>query len=76
MGDWKTDKQEAEEKAQRAAEERARAADKALSDMNKLAEIPLPDDAAAEKARKRSLAKQQARGGRASTILSTSDKLG
>jgi hypothetical protein len=38
--------------------------------------MPLADDAAAEAARKKSLAAQQKRGGRASTILSTSDTLG
>ena len=38
--------------------------------------IPLPDDEAAAKARRRSLLKQGRRGGRASTILSTSDTLG
>ena len=38
--------------------------------------MPLPDDAAAKKARKKSLTSQQKRGGRTSTILSTEDKLG
>jgi len=38
--------------------------------------MPLVDDAAAKKRRKKSLIEQQARGGRASTILSTEDKLG
>lgn len=38
--------------------------------------IPLPDDAAAKKAKKKSLQRQQKRSGRASTILSTEDKLG
>jgi len=38
--------------------------------------MPQPDDAAMKAAKKRSLAKQSASGGRASTILSTQDKLG
>jgi len=38
--------------------------------------MPLPDDEAARRARKKSLRMQQKRGGRASTILSTEDKLG
>ena len=38
--------------------------------------MPLADDAAMRKAKKRSLLAQQKRGGRASTILSTKDKLG
>jgi len=38
--------------------------------------MPLPDDDAARKARQRSLLAQQKRSGRASTILSTEDKLG
>jgi hypothetical protein len=38
--------------------------------------MPLPDDEASKKAKRRSLLKQQGRRGRASTILSTSDKLG
>lgn len=38
--------------------------------------MPLVDDAAAKKAKKKSLAAQQKRGGRVSTILSTEDKLG
>ncbi len=38
--------------------------------------MPLPDDAAMRKKKRESLRAQQARGGRASTILSTQDKLG
>lgn len=38
--------------------------------------IPLPDDAAMKAKKKRSLAEQQQRGGRTSTILNTEDKLG
>jgi len=38
--------------------------------------MPLPDDEAVRKARLKSLREQQKRGGRASTILSTEDKLG
>lgn len=38
--------------------------------------MPDPDDAAAKKAKRLSLQKQRERGGRASTILSTEDKLG
>jgi hypothetical protein len=38
--------------------------------------MPLPDDVAAQKKKKKSLQTQQERGGRVSTMLSTSDKLG
>jgi hypothetical protein len=39
--------------------------------------MPLPDDAAAQAARRRSIAEQRQRAGRASTILTdTSQKLG
>ena len=38
--------------------------------------MPRADDAAARRRRKKSLATQQQREGRASTILSTEDKLG
>jgi hypothetical protein len=38
--------------------------------------MPIADDTAARKAKKRSLLKQQSRSGRASTILSTENKLG
>ncbi len=38
--------------------------------------MPKPDDAAMRRVKKRSLMKQQQRGGRASTILSTDDTLG
>ena len=38
--------------------------------------MPLPDDAAVKKAKRKSLISQQQRGGRTSTILSTKDKLG
>lgn len=38
--------------------------------------IPKPDDEANRKARLNALKKQQQRGGRASTILSSADKLG
>ena len=38
--------------------------------------MPSQDDAAMKRKKKKSLAEQQARGGRQSTILSTSDKLG
>ena len=38
--------------------------------------MPMADDAAMQKKKKQSLRMQQKRGGRSSTILSTSDKLG
>jgi len=38
--------------------------------------MPVADDAAMRKAKKKSLLAQQQRSGRASTILSTEDKLG
>ena len=38
--------------------------------------MPMPDDEAARKKKKQSLRSQQKRGGRASTILSSEDKLG
>ncbi len=38
--------------------------------------MPLPDDEAAKKAKKRSLVAQQKRSGRSSTILSSEEKLG
>ena len=47
-----------------------------LPDIPEPTVIPLAEDEAAKKARRRSLMRQRARGGRASTILSTADKLG
>lgn len=38
--------------------------------------MPLPDDKKSRKAKRKSLATQKARSGRASTILSAEDKLG
>ena len=38
--------------------------------------MPIPDDEAMKRRKKKSLAEQQSRGGRMSTILSTDEKLG
>ena len=47
-----------------------------LPDIPEPTVIPLAEDEAAKRAKRRSLMRQRARGGRASTILSAADKLG